>query len=258
MKKNRMMRAASALLVAVLLTTCTISGTFAKYVTEATGSDSARVAKWGVTVVVAGSELFDDQYTDTTNGVTVKSLDAQKVVAPGTSSKESKPLTFKITGQPEVDVDLKFVMENVQEIVLKAGTYTDMTEVTGYDASNNPIYGKTFTLDKDYYPVLWTLKKNGTAVTACENVQLSVVADYLNGSSMSTKYDVEGGKFSSVTGEYTLEWAWAFEDGTNKDLYDAADTLLGNLMVDPSLVADTNNYKLSVGYKLTITATQVD
>ena len=46
MKKNRMMRVASALLVAVLLTTCAISGTFAKYVSTATGEDAARVAYW--------------------------------------------------------------------------------------------------------------------------------------------------------------------------------------------------------------------
>lgn len=45
MRKNRMMRAASALLVAVLMTTCTISGTFAKYVTSADSTDTARVAK---------------------------------------------------------------------------------------------------------------------------------------------------------------------------------------------------------------------
>ena len=46
MKKNKMMRIASALLVAVILTTCAISGTFAKYVTSTPGSDSARVAKF--------------------------------------------------------------------------------------------------------------------------------------------------------------------------------------------------------------------
>ena len=43
MKKNIMMRVASALLIAVLLTTCAISGTFAKYVSTASGSDTARV-----------------------------------------------------------------------------------------------------------------------------------------------------------------------------------------------------------------------
>ena len=43
MKKNVMMRVASALLVAVLLSTCTISGTFAKYVTTSSGNDNAEV-----------------------------------------------------------------------------------------------------------------------------------------------------------------------------------------------------------------------
>ena len=45
MKKNRMMRVASALLVAVLLTTCAISGTFAKYITAEDATDSAAQAK---------------------------------------------------------------------------------------------------------------------------------------------------------------------------------------------------------------------
>ena len=38
----------SLLLVAVMLTTCVISGTFAKYVTKDSANDSARVAKFGV------------------------------------------------------------------------------------------------------------------------------------------------------------------------------------------------------------------
>ena len=51
MKTNKMMRIASVLLVAVLLSTCAISGTFAKYVTTASGNDTARVALWDVSVV---------------------------------------------------------------------------------------------------------------------------------------------------------------------------------------------------------------
>ena len=47
MKKNKMMRIASVLLVAVLLSTCAIFGTFAKYTTSVTSQDSARVAYWG-------------------------------------------------------------------------------------------------------------------------------------------------------------------------------------------------------------------
>ena len=50
MKKNKMMRIASVLLVAVLLSTCAISGTFAKYISTASSSDKATVAKWDVKV----------------------------------------------------------------------------------------------------------------------------------------------------------------------------------------------------------------
>ena len=61
MKKNKMMRLASSLLVAVLLTSSVISGTFAKYVTSDGASDSARVAKFGVIVDVV-SNAFSDSY----------------------------------------------------------------------------------------------------------------------------------------------------------------------------------------------------
>ena len=47
MKKNRMMRLASILLVLVLMTTSVISGTFAKYTTSGNAYDQARVAYWG-------------------------------------------------------------------------------------------------------------------------------------------------------------------------------------------------------------------
>ena len=53
MKKNKMMRIASVLLVAVLLSTCAISSTFAKYTTEFTGTSTAKVATWSVNVADA-------------------------------------------------------------------------------------------------------------------------------------------------------------------------------------------------------------
>ena len=50
MKTNTMMRLASVLLVAVLLSTCAIAGTYAKYTSNFTGYDSARIAKWDIKV----------------------------------------------------------------------------------------------------------------------------------------------------------------------------------------------------------------
>ena len=85
MKKNRMMRAASALLVAVLMTTCTISGTFAKYTSSETATSTARVAKWGVTITGSGDTAFQKQYKNGDLEVIVDSSTEDKVVAPGTS-----------------------------------------------------------------------------------------------------------------------------------------------------------------------------
>ena len=54
MKKNKVMRFASLLLIATLLTTSVISGTFAKYTTSDSAQDTARVAKFGVVAAIAG------------------------------------------------------------------------------------------------------------------------------------------------------------------------------------------------------------
>ena len=67
MKKNRMMRLASVLLVLTLLSTSVISGTFAKYVTSDQASDTARVAKFGVVVSASGS-LFGTDYVQKDDG----------------------------------------------------------------------------------------------------------------------------------------------------------------------------------------------
>ena len=103
MKKNVMMRVASALLVAVLMTTCAISGTFAKYTSSATGTDTARVAKWGWGETTVTLELFDVAY-----GETVKSSNSDNVIAPGTSKTASIVWAPAATFAPEVDYTISF------------------------------------------------------------------------------------------------------------------------------------------------------
>ncbi len=98
------MRIASVLLVAVLLSTSVISGTFAKYTTTGTGSDTARVAKWGVTVTATGT-TFAKAYDTDDNSATVKSASEEKVVAPGT---KGTMVATEMTGTPEVSVAISF------------------------------------------------------------------------------------------------------------------------------------------------------
>ncbi|MBR5453250.1 MAG: hypothetical protein IKV54_04145, partial [Clostridia bacterium] len=109
MRKNKVMRVASALLVAVLLSTCAISGTFAKYVTSDSGTDSARVAKFGVVVEAESFGMFETNYTTDdseatfTGGYSVSSAGTDKVLAPGTSGEFAD---ISITGTPEVAVNV--------------------------------------------------------------------------------------------------------------------------------------------------------
>lgn len=139
MKKNKMCRLASALLILVLLTTSIVGSTFAKYTTEGTASDTARVAKWGVTVNTSGS-LYSDAYaienaadgkgnlptqwsaTPAADAITVASKTAKdNIVAPGTKSADGG-LSFSISGTPEVAVKVTTEF-SAEDIYLKQGNY---------------------------------------------------------------------------------------------------------------------------------------
>lgn len=241
MKKNVMMRIASVLLVAVLLTTCAISGTFAKYVTSDNSTDSARVAKWGVTVVASGDQMFNNEYTDTTNGLTVKSEDDDKVVAPGTSNAEfsAEGLKFEIAGTPEVAVKITYAFTVTNDIFLSAGEYANDTTGASGDTYD-------FTGDDDYYPVVFTLKKDGV-VAASGN--LADIKDYFDTqTAASTKIAAN----NPLNTTYVLTWAWAFGDPANN----LKDTTLGNLAAGTTTT--TNDYCLDLEYALAITIEQVD
>ena len=150
MKKNVLMRAASGLLVATMLTTCAISGTFAKYVTQDNGGDVARVAKWGVVVQVEG-DLYGQKYLNKEGGNTVtlnaddnntvgvngkQIADQLNVVAPGTNSSDHK-FAFGINGTPEVDSQTT-IKVRAQNIYLNEGEYGVMVPLaTGVVTKEN-------------------------------------------------------------------------------------------------------------------------
>jgi hypothetical protein len=110
MKKNVMMRVASALLVAVLMTTCAISGTFAKYTTTAVGSDSARVAKWAFELndaTMGNTFTFDLAETWTDYDGTAEVNVADKLLAPGTKGS----FVIKLENLSEVDAKYSLKLE---------------------------------------------------------------------------------------------------------------------------------------------------
>ena len=97
LKTNKAMRLGSVMLVLALLTTCAISGTFAKYTTETSASDTARVAKWGIgESSLAINDLFKSAYDSTVKSTT-------DVIAPGTSNSTTFKITADAAAAPEVD-----------------------------------------------------------------------------------------------------------------------------------------------------------
>ena len=108
MKKNIAMRVAAFLFILTMITTCAFATTFAKYITDGSATDSARVAKWGVTVSMTGMNQTEYEIS----GEGIGSQDAQisattdeKNIAPGS---EIRFATIDLKGTPEVAVSVTF------------------------------------------------------------------------------------------------------------------------------------------------------
>lgn len=289
MKKNRMMRLASSLLVLTLLTTCVISGTFAKYTTQAGGSDTARVAKWGVEVSSTGmlfAEEYDEKSADNSahtekNTITVQSINAttgkDSVVAPGTQNTTG--LTFSITGKPEVAVKLAVVVtdsdtDSAKDIFLAQGTYADLTtgtsrKVQGAEVTEDGGEDTVTVGNGGYHPIKYTLTQtkgqtsnilvNGGTLAEVENA-----LEQLSKESIAPNTDL-----SEQFGSFTLTWAWNFPEKENADT-DKMDTLLGKLATDSSIKAKKDNstgnftaladtdFSTTTDIKIEISVTQID
>lgn len=227
MKKNKMMRAASALMVATLLTTSVISGTFAKYTTKAVGGDVARVATWGFTqTTIELDNLFKKAY-----GTTVGS--ATDVIAPGTKGKDT--FSFTYAGQEDApEVAYTF------EVSTHGSTCAE-------DIKNNP-------------NIKWKLDNGewGTwdqLITAIEALDGNIAE---NGSQPANYYapGTLPDKFNKKNAnEHTVEWKWEFETQGDTTDQDVKDTAMGNKYE----AMDNNKVLLDlVNLVITITATQID
>lgn len=270
MKTNTMMRVASVLLVAVLLSTCAIAGTYAKYVTSASGTDTARVAKWGIRMDNTGKSTFVAQY-DSSNP-TVKGLDGENaadVVAPGTKSSA----TYKVTGTPETDYEITFAGTEITDAYLGAATYT----YTANAENNNANYTApvTKTVEQDYYPITYTVEISSTLgdIANVQEQTSTIITDNNKKTDESTQkitYTAAYTKLSDALAdlakvkvtyanneacdlEVVLSWEWKFDN--NNDLND---TILGDLAAGTIVAGETGKYSLNIKYTLTLTATQID
>ena len=229
-KKNVTLRAAAVLFALALITSCFVGGTFAKYVTNGTGTDTARVAKFGVTVTANGT-MFAEQYDAGEEAKTVVSsrlgvADDKKdnVVAPGTSGNM---VSMTLTGKPEVDVHVNYAPE------VKLSDNWTLADGTFYCPLQITI--GTATIDG--------LKFNAKAalVAAIVNEIVSYEKNnviYKAGTDLSTA--------TVSNNALAISWAWPFETDGN----DAKDTYLG----DQAAKGNAATIEISV----TTTVTQID
>lgn len=245
MKKTT--RVLVALLALTLVTSCFVGGTFAKYVTEATGTDTARVAAFGV-VLTAESDVFAPEYAGN-DEISVKAADTADLVAPGT---EGTMTAFTLAGAPEVNVKITATLnaldqegnETLSMVTLPASTYRDWT-----DADPEAKYE----LGEAYYPVVWTLTQKTDAESEAQVMatgNLAAIETYLD-ETLSGEYDVESTDFDALNGTWTLSWAWAFDENNR----DAEDTTLGQMAAG---VEDEGNAVLNETFNFSIKVEQLD
>ena len=189
MKKNIMMRVASALLIAVLLTTCAISGTFAKYVTTTGSSDNARVAKWGfepASMDITG--LFANVYNSTVGS----SVD---VIAPGT----------------EGSAQFAFAYDEANGINAPEVAYTFKVDTTGSTIADDI---------KNNTNIQWKLDSGEYGTWD----QLITAIEALDGDESYDAGELPTA-FSTADNTHTIYWRWVFTTGNASDV---TDTTMGN------------------------------
>ena len=229
MKKNNMLRLASVLLVAVLLSTCAISGVFANYYTTiADDSDNAQVAKWGVKLTSADPTdlgLFDTEYAKTDDTFTladntVVSSSTWNLVAPGTNDTWT---AFAVEGTPEVAVRL---------------SYTATVELGDNWLAAD---GTSF-----YCPVVFTVTNANGDVTTIKQDATNTDADKLAAAieaaleKATADYEANTNLATEATFP-TIAWDWAF--GTNS----VDDTALG----DAAAAGNPATISITVGAEIT-------
>lgn len=213
-KKNWTLRAAVLMFALVLITSCFVGGTFAKYVTSGSGTDSARVAKFGVTVTASG-DLFAKEYaTDdqTVVGTIAKSvISTDKVVAPGTESNGDF-VAATVTGTPEVAVRVSYKLDTA---TLQLENWKD-----GDGKFYCPLVFKVKTPDGNTVISGMEFQTAEAMKAALVNAVAAYTRDYAPGTDLSGK----------AADTLAISWEWPFETGTDADkpANNVKDTFLGD------------------------------
>lgn len=218
MKKNWAARLVVLVAVLTLITASLVSGTFAKYTTEVSGTDTVRVAKFEFDIAEGSTDInttgtaIDIFTIAADSGVTTSPAG---IIAPGTTGD----FTIDLSNTSEVDVDVVFTL-----------TETNPSDVPVYYLYGTQRYSDVLT-------GAYTGDNNGSYAA------LSELATDMQTAAAGLSEATDGVTASELT--YNLTWVWAFESaGTGQT--DEDDTALG--------LAGTPEVTLEI----TCTATQAD
>ncbi len=245
--KSRFIRLTVMIAAIAVMTSSIAMGTFAKYATGKNTESSARVAKWGVTLTITGS---DNMFVDNYDG-TVVAADSADVVAPGT--KNDTGTTFTIAGTPEVDTKITVTITDREgdapkDVFLKFNDGTEYHPVrftlTQTDSASNILPDHDDTVDGNDGIIV----KDGT---------LADVKAALDKYSKTAFYEAN----TDLGASFKLTWKWVYEDNADNAISgnDIKDTILGDLAVSAnSKPENVESYSTRLDYKISITVIQVD
>lgn len=237
---NKKFMGLMALVAGVAITTFSVSGTYAKYVSTSTGTDKARVAKWGIGEEPLKIDLFDESYTNVANG----SSDL-KIIAPGTSGSYEFTLDPTVYKATEVGYEIKSDVTITDQIGQIVYWLTDAT-----DGDHN-----TFASVKDEAGII-KYKSGGFNEVASTDISdlETAIEDAVTGSA-------EAGSALTAKVSKVLHWEWIYDGenvtnqvGGTSITTDAVDTQKGK---EASEARDDNTIS-NVTMTVNITATQID
>lgn len=206
---NKKITVLGGLLMAVVMTAYSVSGTYAKYTSTFTGSDSARVAKWAFNIG-GNTDMTQNTFTFdlfSTINDTVLDDDGNIVAETDVAKKGESINGTEITDNliaPGTRGSFKLALRNLSEVNAKYSL-----ELTETNAGNVPI---EYSLDGT----------NWITATAVDGVRTIAFTGITNQAlNMNATSDTE----------MTIQWRWAFEGADSANYQgtqtDATDTTLG-------------------------------
>ena len=174
-RSSMMVRLVAVLAVVMMFTMCFVGGTFAKYTSSATGTDSATVAKWsfkvGETDIAASNEFTFDLFktikdSNGTDNETDISPDDGTIIAPGTQGSFNLVLTnaSQVTAQYAIDYTVTNTGNIPVQFSVDGGTNwtNDLADVAASDATKLAANSGTTTITVQWK---WVFDGNDTTDT---------------------------------------------------------------------------------------------